>query len=196
MSDIVKREQKLRSANRIDDTTIDRIWKFYFESDTSIELTKKEEEIRTRLDYTWKLLGDILTDRQVLLKLMKQFDISERQGHTDIYQAKLLFGNPRKGVKEAQKVILSDILIKAMKKAYKSEDWKGLEKLALRYTRINGLDEKTDNNIADLIRQLVPTKIVISADPEVLKQEAAELVKDIDYEEIHEPEDPDPTQVP
>ena len=196
MSDIVKRGNKLRSANRTDDSTIDRIWKFYFETDTSIELTKKEEEIRDRLEYAWKLLGDVLTDRQVLLKLMKKFDISERQGHTDIHNAKLLFGNPRKGIKEAQKVILSDLLIKSMKKAYKSEDWKGLEKLALRYTRINGLDEKTDNNLADLIRQLVPTKIVISADPEVLKQEAAELVKDIDYEEIDETEDTDKTEVP
>jgi len=181
-----------RELRRIADTTFDRIWKFYFNTKTRIDLTEKEEEIRQRWEYVWTLSTDIMTRREIVLQLRSTYQITERQAYEDIINAWNLFGNPQDQVRKARREILSDILLKAMNKADKDSEYKALEKLALRYSRINGLDiDNKNDQLADFIKGLKPHTIIITGDPKSLQREADELmegVEDIDSEVIEDNE--------
>src|SRR5688572_5493018 len=107
MSEEKKDAIVLRSANRINDSTFDRIWKFYYEK-TDIELKEKEEEIRSRLVNIWGLLGDILTDRKAVQAHVqwcqdKGYRIKERIAYEDLRFAKMLFGDRRIQNRNAQR---------------------------------------------------------------------------------------------
>jgi hypothetical protein len=61
-----------------------------------------------------------------------------------------------------------------------------VERLAHRYSKINGLDFKEADPIEDIMKNQKPSVIIFSADPETLKKQAESLVEDIDHEELDE----------
>jgi len=172
-----------REAKKKLDTSFDRIWKFYFKNNVRIELTKKEEQLRERWEHVWSLLGKILTTRQVIKKHSFKYSIDLSTAYEDMHNAKKLFGDSQDQMKKAQRAIVSVWLEKAIKKAYKADEWKSMEKLILRYTRINGLDLNEGDGIADLIKKMKPHTIIITGDPRSLKQEADELMEGVEQDQ-------------
>lgn len=179
-SSLVKKDPTLpRSARRTGDSTVDRIWKYYYDTKTNITLNDKEEQIRERLEHVWKLMGNILTRPQIVKKQEIKFGISQKQAYLDIEKAKLLFGDPEDTSKKAKIAIVSHWLEKAMRKALKNDDLKAFEKLVFRYSRINGLDEKENTLLEDLIKNEKPAAIIFSSDADILKKQAEDMVKDV-----------------
>lgn len=195
----------LRSANRVNDTTFDRIWKFYYEK-SDIELKEKEEEIRARLLNVWKLLGDILTDRNAVLAHLEWcrdqgYRIKERIAYEDLRYAKMLFGNPRAQVKTAQRAIMSELLLQRINLMTKFRDDQGnivdrvldadeniaLSRLIKEYNELNGLKGPDASNGAR-----APIQITFNSDPEILKKQIEEMRKkaaaanaqDTEYQEV------------
>lgn len=180
----------LRSANRVNDSTFERIWKFYYEK-SDIELKEKEEEIRGRLINIWGLLGDILTDRQAVLAHLKWcedqgYRIKERTAYEDLRYAKMLFGDRVKQSKAAQRAMVNEWLIKGIEKAWKDESMKAYAMLIRRYNALNGLEGDTSGAAAR-----PPIQINFTSDPEVLKKKIEEMrqkaaaaqAQDIDYQD-------------
>jgi hypothetical protein len=196
MTDIVRKNiDKPREARKTEDTTFDRIWKFYYSKHTSIALNEKEERIRKRWEFAWKCLSSMFTKTEIANRLMKEFEgLSFRQAFVDIDNSKLLFGDPQDQVKKANKSLAVEWLIKAARKAYKNEDYGIMEKLVGRISKISGW-ENQDEGFADLIKKLKPTTIIFSASEEVLKKQAEQLIadqdqtQDIEFEDIEDQEE-------
>ena len=182
----------LRSANRVNESTLDRIWKYYYDK-ADIQLKEKEEEIRTRLNNIWKLLGDILTDRQAVQAHIKWCEdnghkIKESIAYEDLRAAKMIFGDPSKQQKAAQKAISSEWLVKGIKKAWEDEDMDNYQRLIRRYNALNGLENDQENAVP----KKEATPIVFSSDPETLKQQIADMrrkaekanAQSVDYEDV------------
>lgn len=174
-----------RSAKRVEDTTYDRIWKYYFHKDTEIALSENEEEMRERWQEAWRLRCDILTKAETVEMLVKNYNVSIRTAYYDIVNSQKLFGNPQEGNKAALKVILTEILTKALKKAYDAKSYDIVEKISGRISKINGLEDKDDNLLTEMLKNMKPHTIVFSADPETLRKQAESLMEGVD-EETHD----------
>jgi hypothetical protein len=183
----------LRSADRVNDSTFTRIWKFYYEK-SDIELKEKEEEIRHRLVNIWRLLADVLTDRQAVLAHMQWcrdegLEISERTAYEDLRFTKMLFGDSAKQSKAMQKAIVNEWLIWGINKAKKDGSLKAFALLIRRYNALNALEGDQSASGAR-----PPIQIVFDSDPQTLKNQMDELrrkaeaanAKDVDFTEVSE----------
>jgi hypothetical protein len=166
-----------RAARRSEDTTFDRIFKYYF-GKVKEELSAKEEKIRSRWHDAWRFMCEFNSRTDVVKLLKAEHGISEQTAYSDYKYARMLFGDPETGDKEAKKAIVNEWILLGMKKAWATNDMMAYDKLILRYSRINNLDAE-DNQLIDLISKRKPTVIVINGDEKSLQQEADELVKDI-----------------
>lgn len=173
------KEKMPRQAKRTDDSHFDRIWKYYYNEKTTIQLSEHEEELKKRWEHIWMLLGNILTTARIIRLQKKKFKINESTAYRDLHNAKSLFGNPDGAVDKAKRAIVSEWLLKAMQKAYKAQEWKSFEKLILRYSRINGLDMQENEGLAEMLKKIRPHTIIISGDPSALKEEADALMENI-----------------
>lgn len=184
----------LRSANRVNQSTFERICKFYYEQSTKIELKPKEEEIRIRLHNIWNLLGDILTDRQAVLAHIQWckdegYNIKESIAYEDLRFAKMLFGDKNKQDKTAQRAIMSEILLKQIKIATDKKKLLSLARLVKEFNELNDL-----KNHGTGPREWKPIVVVFDSDPETLKKQAAELrrkaeaanAEDINHEDLND----------
>lgn len=175
----------LRSANRVNDSTFDRLWKYYYETKTKIELKPKEEEIRLRLKNIWGHLGDILTDRKAVQAHMEWceeegFKISERTAYEDLKYARMLFGDRTKQSKEVQRAIMSEILLDEIRRCVKAKKHMSAARLIKEYNELNDLK----NHAAKDPLQRRAITIVFDADEETLRKQAEELMKDIETIDI------------
>jgi len=168
----------LRSADRVNDTTFERIWKFYYDNKNSITLKPKEEEIRTRLINIWGHLADILTDRKAVLAHMKWceengYSVKESIAYEDLKYAKMLFGDRNKQSKAAQRAISSEILLNAIHDCVKKKKHMSAARLIKEYNELNDLKNHANTDP----KEWKPINISFSGDPETLKKQLAELRK-------------------
>lgn len=167
----------LRSANRINEDTFARIWKFYFDTKATVELKEKEEEIRQRLVKMWDLLsGDVLTDRKAVLAHVKWcnengINIKERTAYEDLNHAKMLFGDPARQSKSAQRAIANEILLNLISKCIAKNKFMSAARLIKEYNELNDLKNHIDGKEAPK----APIFINFSSDPETLKKQIEEM---------------------
>lgn len=174
------------SLRRKNDTTFDKIFKFYNDTLAQTKLSAAEETIRRRWELAWLKRSKLIPNRMIVKRLQKRFGISERTAYDDIKFAEILFGDPGEQNKEAKRTIVSNLIEKAMRKALKFDDLKAFEKLTLRYAQYNDLN-KPDDIFAKYVKGKKPVAIVFSTDPEALKKQADELmqgVEDIEFEDM------------
>lgn len=176
-------------AKRKADTTFDRIWKYYYMIDKQVVLNEKEERIRQRWEYTWLLDCTLLNKMKIARRLQKKFGISIQLGYVDVNNARLLFSDPTRANKAAQRAIMSNLLEGQIRKAIAANDFKSVERLIGRYEKLNGLAVEQDDPMADFMKKLRPAQIVFSADEKTLKKQAAQMmadVQDTDFEDIND----------
>lgn len=166
----------LRFANRINEASFEKIWRYYYDTTAKVELTEKHEEIRSRMVNLWDLIvGKILNDRRAIKAHLKWcedkgYKISERTAYEDLKYCKRLFGDRKNSTKEREKSIIAEILFNAISYAWKEKDLKSLEKLVKRYNAVRGLEETGGSDVA-----WTPIVINLKADPETLKKQMEDL---------------------
>jgi len=170
----------LREAKRLNDTSFDRLWRYYYDVNREVVLTEKEEQIRRRLSNVWDLLtGKILNDKKAVKAhiqwcLDNVIEISERTAYDDLKRAKQLFGDPRVNAPAFEKVRISTILLDLIEVAKDAGDLDNAQKLIRRYNAVNGLE--------DDIKIHTPRPAItinFNSDEETLKRQADELMKDV-----------------
>lgn len=170
----------LREAKRVNDSSFDRIWKYYYEPKKNVALSEHEEEVRLRLLNVWQLLtGKILNDRKAVMAHITWckenfMTITERTAYDDLRRAKALFGDPRVSTAVFEKARISAVLLDLIKKASDADDLDNAQRLIRRYNAVNGLED-------DIKTQLPRPAITINfnADPDTLKKQAAELMEGV-----------------
>ena len=154
-------------------------------------LSEKEEAIRQRWEMAWMMDTTLLNRYKIAKRLAKKYGITTQTGFSDIRKARLLFSDPTQQNKDAQRAIMNHLLENMIRKTIAREDLKTAEKLILRYDKLNGLSVEKENPLGEFIKTQKPAMIVFNADPETLRKQAEELMKDVedvDHEEINETE--------
>lgn len=183
--------EKLPKQNkRTADSKFDRIYKYYHDSKTKIELTQEEVMIRERWEKAWLLLCRHRTQKQVADVIAKMFNISFATAYDDCRNAMMLFSNPQQDLKDAKRAIAESMALKGADRCWKNGDMKGYYQFTEQFKEINKLSAEEDNVIAELIKKLKPVQVNIVADINVLKSMAAtlqeELTQDIEHQDADE----------
>jgi hypothetical protein len=177
-----------REAKKTNDSTFDRIYKFYF-GKVRIELTPAEIRIRDRWDMCFKLLCNMHTERKVVQLLQKKFDITISVAYNDVRNTKALFGDSKNVDREFKRKQSEEWTLWGIKQAKKDNNLEALDKLVGRFNKINGLDVESDNEYADMVKKLTPTALVFVLDTKQLQKEADSLMDkipsvDADFEDV------------
>src|SRR4051812_20377937 len=94
-----------RGANKTNDSTFDRIYKYYHNSKTRIELTEDEKRISQRWEKAWYLLCRYRTKKQVVDFICREFKIEKSVAYDDVRKACMLISNPQDDTKDAKRAI-------------------------------------------------------------------------------------------
>jgi len=187
-SALVEKDHLPREANRTNESTFDRIYKFYHNNKSRIELTKQEEAIRDRWEKAWFLLGRHRTKKQVSDILMKLFDIKQSKAFDDVSHAMMLFGNPQNDLKDAKRAIAETMAMNGANKCWKENDMEGYSRFLKLYIELNGLTSADENTVGDMLKKMKPTQIILNFKKEDVEMEAeklhGELMQDIEFEEM------------
>lgn len=180
-----------KEAKRTNDSTTDRIWKYYHNNKTRVELTPEEEIIRERWEKAWFLLCKQKNQKQVVEKLEKLFSVKKSVAYDDVRNAMLLFGNPQDNMKDAKRSIAETMALRGADKCWKNGDMEGYHKFQKLYIDINGLTVQDNDRMKDLLKNLKATTLIFVTSPDKLKDQAAELMKDIptvdtSFEEVND----------
>lgn len=172
--------KRKRESNKTNDSVFDRIYKYYYNSKTRIELDDEEEQIRSRWEAAWFLLVRAQTQKQVADALERMFSISKSLAYDDVDKATMLFGDPKPSVKAAKRVIAESMILRCLSYAEQKGDLFMMNKFIDKYISIHGLKDKgSDAKLEDLLKHFVPTKVIITSDPKSLENKVNDLKQSI-----------------
>jgi flagellin-specific chaperone FliS len=179
-----------REAKKTKDTTFDRIYKYYHNDKTRIELTPEESAVRERWEKAWLLLCRQRTSKQVVDLLMKLYNVSQSIAYEDVRKAMMLFSNPKDDLKDAKRAIAESMALKGADKCWKTGDMDGYHKFLKIYQDLNRLDQEQGGDIADMLKKLKPHQVIIVSNMEELDKQANKLMEglaeDIEYTVVNE----------
>jgi hypothetical protein len=167
-----------REAKRTNDSTFDRIYKYYHVNKTRIELTPEETGIRERWEKAWFLLCRRRTQKQVVELLEKLFSISQSVAYDDVRNAMQIFSNPNADIKDGKRAIAETMALEGANMCFKKSDMDGYHKFIKMYMDINGLMVEEDDKLKALLKNLKATTLVFKISPDDLRKEAEDLLKD------------------
>lgn len=185
-------DQLPREAKKTNDSTFDRIYKYYHNNKTRIELSPEEDRIRERWEKAWFLLCRRRTQKQVVELIEKLFNVGKSVAYDDVRNAMQIFSNPNADMKDAKRAIAETMALEGANLCFKKGDTEGYHKFIKIYMDINGLDVEEDSKMKEMLKNLKPTTLIFVTDREILKKEADALMKgipqveDIAHEEISE----------
>lgn len=177
-SGLVDQKENLpREANKTTDSKFDRIYKYYHNDRTRIELTKDEEQTASRWEKAWLLLCRHRTRNQVAQLLMKLFNVGRSTAYDDIRHSMALFSDPREDMTPAKRAIAEDAFLKGADKAWKKGNLELHLKYMDKYAEINGLKEHgaESDEMAKMLRAFKPAQIIMNFKAEDLRQEAERM---------------------
>ena len=174
-----------REANKTNDSTFDRIYKYYRNNKTRIALTPEEDKIRERWEKAWLLSCRHRTTKQVADVMERLYGVKKSVAYDDVRYAMMLFGNPKEDLKEAKRAIAEDAFLKGADRAWKKGNLEMHLKYMKEYAEINTLKSVGQTEeMAEIIKKLKPTQIVIVATPSELEALANKMQEDL----IHDAE--------
>lgn len=188
----IKMNKPTRAANKTNDSTFERIYKYYHDK-SRLELDDDEEVIRKRWETAWHILTHHRTQKRSVEMLERMYGIKKSIAYDDVRNAMMLFGNPMEGMKDAKKAIAETAITEGLQLAWRRGNLDMHQKYLSKYIEINGLTVQEDDKMKDILSKLVATQITFVVSPEILKQEAEELLKgipaiDVSHEEVDEEE--------
>lgn len=178
-----------KEAKKTTDSAIDRIYKYYHNNKSRVELTPEEDQIRERLEKAWYLMSARhRAQKQVVDIITKLFNVGKSVAYDDVRNAQLLFGNPDTQIKSAKRSIAETMALQGADKAWRKGDMDAYAKFVKMYCDINNLNGDEGDGFAEALKKLKPQQVVIVADPSLLEKEIKklqdEMIQDVDHEVI------------
>lgn len=171
------------------DDPFERIYRHYHDLTVDIVLTDKEKERIQILEYAYDQYrkgfarGEVAKDIVVKFKEDHGIDIAPRTAYDHLRFAIDLFGDFEEVDLSREKLIFIERCKMAMRKCEKDGEWKAWATINQTLAKIYNFNESTDE-LTEYLKKYKPISIVINADPTVLEKQAAELIEDIEHEEI------------
>ena len=142
----------------VSDTLLERI-KFYYLSDDT-KLSDQDEKIRGRWAAAYSMLiNQRSVDREVVMMLMKLYDISEAQAYRDIFNCTRCFGPVRGIDRQAMRNMVTQWAIEDYRKASVINDFRAKDKALDKIIKANNLD-KEDMELPDPSKIQPPVQLL------------------------------------
>ncbi len=187
-SALVEKDNLPREAKKTNDSTFDRIYKYYHNNKSRVELSKEEEQIRERWEKAWFLLSRHRTQKQVVELVQKLFNVGKSVAYDDLRNAMMLFSNPQNDLKDAKRAIAETMAMNGANKCWKENDMEGYSKFLKLYIELNGLTSADENTVGEMMKKMKPTQIILNFRKEEVEREAeklhAQLAQDVEFEEL------------
>jgi len=143
----------------IADSTFERIRDYYAREE--LVLCPEDEAIRIRWSSAFMQLHERrISDRSVVIFLMKEFNVSEATAYRDLTNARRLFGEVRAYTKEAFRYHVTQWAVDLFRIAEVKKDLRGMEKALERITKAMNLD-KEDQDYPDASSIQIPAQILM-----------------------------------
>lgn len=169
----------------------ERIWAHYHDLTVEITLSDKEKERLEIYEFAVKKYEDSFTEGEIAKAIMIKFGeekgekIPPRTAYNYIHDALDLFGRMEAVDLNYEKRIFINRCKMAMRKCEKAGEWKTWATINQTLAKIYNFNEVSDE-LTDYLKKFKPIAIIFSSDPKTLQEQADELVKDIDFEEMNE----------
>jgi hypothetical protein len=185
MQSLIKKKGNL--PRRRDEDLFHNIWRHYCDPKTEIVLTeheKKRIEIYNELyDRYVKGFSRGETVKYVQNKLAEEGnEVTTRHMYKYLQDAVDIFGDLDMIDYAREKRIFIEMGKTLYRMCIDEKDLNAAKGVYSTLAKVMNFEEN-GNDLADMIRKLKPTTVIISADPESLMRQAEELVEDIEFEE-------------
>ena len=150
------------------ETTLDRVFAWYVQGDTYVQLTPVEIEQKTRWEEAWAMLCNYHSPENVVKILVEQKGIKRSTAYNDVNNCMRLFGDIGKSNKDAKRYILYEYSMKCFQLSASRQppDVDQMNKAILNMIKLGGLD-KHDPDLPDFSK-LEPSQFTINIPPEIL----------------------------
>lgn len=173
------------------DQNLDKIRDVILGKKAELPAHLQEVYLRVSAAFTFMLDSGLRSERDIVRQLMKQFNIAESTGYSDLRNAKILFGDALKATKEAERYIASENAKQLYQKAWamfiatKNIQWfnaaKEQQKL---HARINGL-QSDDPDMPDPSKINPPIQI-LQINIDFLTSQFADVIDPLAKQKINE----------
>lgn len=152
------------------DTDLDAIYKHVHNMGAKA-LTPNQTQTLQRYRHAWSLLLSLKSRQEAAREVATRFLVSERTAYQDIKRAETVYGDARAANKAALRAVLTENLLKMLRRADDNDDFEAAAKLARRIESLNGLDKEDTEPPAPR----PPVTISFTADPAALAKAAKAL---------------------
>ncbi|WP_373399696.1 hypothetical protein V8V91_08565 [Algoriphagus halophilus] len=165
------------------------IWRHYHDVNTDIILTDLQKSRLEIYEFAWEQITMGFSNGEAAKAIQTHFlektekKLSIRTCYNHIRDAIDLFGNVKEMPVSLEKKIFIETLKFGLKKCADQGEWKAWAQIAQTLGKTYDFNKET-NEMADILRSLPPSEIVISSDPSVLWKEADELMEGVDFEDL------------
>ncbi len=140
------------------DTMLERIKLYYLSDDR--KLSDEDDKIRGRWAAAYSMLiNQRGVAREVVLMLMKTYDISETQAYRDVFNCTRCFGPVRGMDRQAMRNIVTQWAIEDYRKAAVTNDFRAKDKALEKIIKANNLD-KEDMDLPDPSKIQPPVQLL------------------------------------
>jgi len=180
-------DEKPLEMRKTNESTFERIYKWYHSSTSRIQLSDEEENIRNRWEKAWYIMCDKLRTKKQTVDLIKRlYNVSKSVAYDDVRNAENLFGEPGNASKDAKRRIAEHQFLEGAKRALRAGDLEMHERYMNRFAEINGLkDQESENQLAGLLKELKANTIVVVSDPQALQAQAQKLQEELTVDVPH-----------
>lgn len=182
---------------RKEDDPFFAIWRHYHDVNVDIVLSPNQEERLKVYEFAWEQITMGYSNGESAKMIQTHFfeergiKISIRRCYDHIRDAIDLFGNVKEMPISLQKQIFIETLKFGLKKCAENDEWKAWAQIAQTLGKTYDFNKET-NEMADILRDLPPSKIELTTDASVLWMEADELMEGVDFEEVTQETDENP----
>lgn len=132
------------AVQKVKETTLDKIRKYYLQGEDKANLTEKQDEVRINVMKIWNLQINYHSDEQAIRTMISECGCSRAQAYRYLTYSKSIFGDPGKNFKEAERHLIREDLMRLQQQAMQAKDGNlqlGVIKLR---AKIAQLDKDTD----------------------------------------------------
>lgn len=184
-------KKKGNLPRRRPDDPFERIYRHYHDLTVEIVLSELEKDRRKTYEMAFDLYSKGYSRGSVAKSLMVDFsenkgvDLPRRTAYQYLRDSIDIFGDIEEVEISREKRIFIEICKNGLEKALSLDDMKSYSSILQTLNKVYDFNKNTDE-LSEYLKKMKPYAILLTTDPEVLRQEAEDLMADIDDAEIVE----------
>lgn len=169
----------------------ERIWAHYHDLSIDVVLSENEKSRLKIYEFAIRQYEKGFTDGEIAKSIIVNYSedetkkIAPRTAYRYIQDAKDIFGTLENLDLDFEKRIAINRCKMALRKCEKAENWSAWSTINQSLIKIYDFNKNNDE-LMEFLKTQKPIQIILSADPEVLRKQALDLVEDVEDAQIVE----------